>query len=519
MWRGSVSVRVDGKRRRASVMVLWGPGTPFFPPRVFPIEKQSKIHQLRDGDMCLLTPGDTDHGYEGVLDIEFWCGRAEDWLVRYFREGWSTNLPPILWVIGALHRPGYRYRVALTGTLIVGLPDAWATLGAGWGTATLLIPREGVGLGVVQEWDHLGKTYRWEEGVHLVREPVTCHGVWIAGSGAPIGDAAGLHAMIEAGAALADSPWGQGERRFMLVGAQEGEGLGWTIMVKRQPEFNPYADPITGIRSLTGNDGIVPGIVLSAESLDARRKQGRDAVVFDKIATTRFVVVGLGSLGSEIVHLLAKEGARNFVLVDGDVMLPGNEARHRAGIDTVGHTKTNAVAKLVHAIVPSAQVETIEGYVDDLAPSFVASFDSPVVVLGATGDEAAEYLLSDLAQAWRAPVLHAWLERDGRVLRVVRTIPGRDPRLVDLASRLDVPKADRLPVSQAAVCAELVLPGSALDIHAAANFTVRRALSLAIDDAGDDNHWLFTACGLAEAPESDPLRYPYSTVARAFPND
>lgn len=508
---------MSGERRRATVAVMWGPGTPFFPPRVFPIDKHSAVHQLRDGDMCLLPPGDSENGYEGVLDFDFWAKRAEDWLIRYFREGWASQTPVLLWAMAAAMRPGYRYRTALVGSLVIGLPDGWATLAPGCGRATLLIPREGVGLGVVEAWEDRGSSYRWNEAPDLVRDPVRCKGVWVAGMGDIVtGGAEAIGAIGAATQALHAEPWRADERRFLLLGAPEKDGLGWTVMAKRTPEFNPYLDPVAGLRRLAGNDGVVPGIVLNADSLDARRKQGRDAAVFERIATTRFVVAGLGSLGSEVVHLLAKEGARNFVLVDGDVMRPGNEARHRAGIDAVGHSKPRAVGKLVHAIVPSAHVEVLEGYVDDLAPFFVEAFDSPTVVIGATGDEAAEYLLSDLAAAWGTPILHAWLEQDGRVLRAVRTIPGRDARLVDLANRLDVPKADRKPSSPAAVCAELVLPGSALDIHAAANFTVRRALALAVGDGGTDNHWLFTPSGLTESPESDPLRHPYAVVARSF---
>lgn len=516
-WQGSVSVRVNGERRRVTVAVVWGPGTPFFPPRVVPIHKRSTMHQLSDGDMCLLRPGDTSEGYEGVLDIDFWAERAEDWLVRYFRDGWASQVPDLFWALGAAMRPGYRYRSGLAEGLVIGLPDAWATLSPGWGHATLLVPRDGVGLGVIEEWEMGGTSYRWLEAPDLVRDPVRCRGVWVADAGGIVGGSEeSIHAIGAATQALNADRWRADERRYIMLGELDTEELRWTVLGRREPEFNPMLDPMQALQRLTGIAGFAPGVVLNADSLDTRRKQGRDAAVFERIATTRFVVAGLGSLGSEIVHLLAKEGARNFVLVDGDVMRPGNEARHRAGLDAVGESKPKAVAKLVHAIVPSAQVETIVGFIDDLAPLFVESFIGPTIVIGATGDEAAEYLLSDLAEAWGTPILHAWLEQDGRLLRAMRTIPGQDPRLVDLANRLDVPKADRKPSSSAAVCAELVLPGSALDIHAAANFTVRRALALAVGDVGPDNHWLFTPSGMAESSESDPLRSPYGVVARSF---
>ena len=54
-------------------------------------------------------------------------------------------------------------------------------------------------------------------------------------------------------------------------------------------------------------------------------------------------VVGCGSLGSKIATSLARSGVRRFVLVDDDILKPGNLARNELGAESLGAHKVDAL--------------------------------------------------------------------------------------------------------------------------------------------------------------------------------
>jgi hypothetical protein len=60
------------------------------------------------------------------------------------------------------------------------------------------------------------------------------------------------------------------------------------------------------------------------------------------LAPLRIGVVGLGSMGGKIAVSLARSGLRRFLLVDDDVLLPGNICRHESSWASVGLHKVRA---------------------------------------------------------------------------------------------------------------------------------------------------------------------------------
>lgn len=68
-------------------------------------------------------------------------------------------------------------------------------------------------------------------------------------------------------------------------------------------------------------------------------------------STTKILALGLGALGSQIFNNLIRSGFGRWTLVDPDLMLPHNGARHFLGQWAVGHNKAEAMAEFANAVL------------------------------------------------------------------------------------------------------------------------------------------------------------------------
>ena len=75
---------------------------------------------------------------------------------------------------------------------------------------------------------------------------------------------------------------------------------------------------------------------------------------FDLLKKKKIGIVGLGSAGSKIAVSLARSGIANFVLVDDDIMLPGNVVRNELDFTDVGGHKVNQVASAIKKVSKQA---------------------------------------------------------------------------------------------------------------------------------------------------------------------
>ncbi|MGH9887453.1 MAG: ThiF family adenylyltransferase, partial [bacterium] len=77
---------------------------------------------------------------------------------------------------------------------------------------------------------------------------------------------------------------------------------------------------------------------------------GRTPTELTPLATVKVCIVGLGSIGSKVAVSLARLGVTEFVLVDGDLLLGPNIARHAGTFADVGLLKTEVVQELVRDV-------------------------------------------------------------------------------------------------------------------------------------------------------------------------
>lgn len=79
---------------------------------------------------------------------------------------------------------------------------------------------------------------------------------------------------------------------------------------------------------------------------------------YDRLGSVSIAIIGCGSVGSKIAASLARAGVRRFVLVDGDILFPGNLVRNDLDWGTVALNKPDAVAERIQDIDASANVST-----------------------------------------------------------------------------------------------------------------------------------------------------------------
>jgi integrative and conjugative element protein (TIGR02256 family) len=77
-----------------------------------------------------------------------------------------------------------------------------------------------------------------------------------------------------------------------------------------------------------------------------------------ELCESRIAAIGLGALGSQIFNNLLRSGYGKWTLIDDDVLLPHNCARHFLGDWAVGRNKAAAMAEIGHAIFNDATVAT-----------------------------------------------------------------------------------------------------------------------------------------------------------------
>jgi Prokaryotic E2 family A/ThiF family/Prokaryotic homologs of the JAB domain len=202
----------------------------------------------------------------------------------------------------------------------------------------------------------------------------------------------------------------------------------------------------------------------------------------------KVVMIGAGSLGSQLAMDLAREGAFQWTVVDGDALLPHNMARHALLVDEIGAPKASALARQISALLNEAQSAIVA---DVLAPnvdqqkSLDAAFAAASIIIDASASVGVARHLSDLPFAARrvcaffnpsgtAVVL---LMEDARRNITLRDLEAQYHRLVltepSLAEHLDVAQGgvrysgscrsltNRIPATRAALLSALAARGIA----------------------------------------------------------
>jgi hypothetical protein len=103
-----------------------------------------------------------------------------------------------------------------------------------------------------------------------------------------------------------------------------------------------------------------------------------------------FLVAGLGSIGSHLIHFLNLLNYPCFKLIDKDILVVENIGRHLLGLSYVSQHKTLAIRNYLQLNFPTQKIETKEDFIQSVlndTPEFVNNCDYIFLTTGNTNVE------------------------------------------------------------------------------------------------------------------------------------
>lgn len=178
-----------------------------------------------------------------------------------------------------------------------------------------------------------------------------------------------------------------------------------------QKGFRPGKIPETvRLQRMLGGNSIIRHEV---ERADASWVHGRDAEGFPPLFSKRVLMVGCGSLGSEVAHILAKSGVGSISLIDPELMEYANVGRHALGVSEVKTWKAKSLASKLRQNYPHmVLIEAFPKPWQEVYGEQPKVFRDVDLVISTVGGWLVEGRLNETAILDRdfAPVLYGWAE-------------------------------------------------------------------------------------------------------------
>lgn len=126
-------------------------------------------------------------------------------------------------------------------------------------------------------------------------------------------------------------------------------------------------------------------------------------------------LIGCGSLGADIAHMLAKSGVSALYLIDKDILSYGNIGRHLLGAKYVGKNKAQALCDYLNKHLPHLNITYSDEdwrLIIDQKPFCLENYD---VIVSTTADWGSDDLLNILCRknANMPPIVYGWFEAHG----------------------------------------------------------------------------------------------------------
>lgn len=179
-----------------------------------------------------------------------------------------------------------------------------------------------------------------------------------------------------------------------------------------------YFEKIKGFRNKSNWEKLTSPII---------KEKKVDRITFSEISPSRLTkrtggvekklsfsinMIGLGSVGSNLLHFLSKLNIKEFNLVDPDVLSIENIYRHNYGLNFIHEFKTKVAQYNLLNKNPFLEVNTFEKNISDLIkkkPSFFSDSDYSFLITGNTRSEL--YILNYLQEVKNdKPLFIIWVE-------------------------------------------------------------------------------------------------------------
>ncbi|MCP4902048.1 MAG: hypothetical protein GY906_34210 [bacterium] len=129
------------------------------------------------------------------------------------------------------------------------------------------------------------------------------------------------------------------------------------------------------------------------------------------LSDKRIALIGCGSIGGYVAHLLARAGVGEISLIDPDHYRWENAGRHVLGVANVGKPKAEALAENLRRELPHLSINPINKDWRDWVSSRDAPFENADLIVSTAATWSCEQPLNLLARCSTFPtVLFGWLE-------------------------------------------------------------------------------------------------------------
>ncbi|PQA55658.1 ThiF family adenylyltransferase [Siphonobacter curvatus] len=231
------------------------------------------------------------------------------------------------------------------------------------------------------------------------------------------------------------------------------------------------------------------------------------------------VILGCGSLGSEVADMVAKAGVEDIVLVDKETFKAHNAVRHLASLKYIAVAKVLAVSDIIHYHNPFVTTYPIP--LNLLDTSILPFFDNSAVGISTIADDNVEGFLNEQAVTNGRAVFYSRALRGGKAARLFRVIPGRDAcfHCLSLYSAEENPvvtkvRADPSLPTLTNECNNPVRPASSADLKLISSLTGRLLLDYLQERLPmDQNHWIWSTEADVPFPGTQPFSLTSSFIA------
>lgn len=147
--------------------------------------------------------------------------------------------------------------------------------------------------------------------------------------------------------------------------------------------------------------------------LDSPWIHGRDHNPQERVLSKKSaVILGIGSIGSFVVELLAMSGVGELILVDPETLSPENASRHVLGVNSLGKNKAKKLAKDLNARFPHLRISGYDMICENFFKTILPTLQRPDLIISTIGSWRSEGFLNAMAAASvvSSPILYGWTE-------------------------------------------------------------------------------------------------------------
>lgn len=221
------------------------------------------------------------------------------------------------------------------------------------------------------------------------------------------------------------------------------------------------------------------------------------------------LVLGCGSLGSQVATRLAQAGIGSLTIVDPDTVTAANVGRHALGLDDLGESKAKALARALRKRLPHLRI--VQEYYcswQQLYEKSPTTFTSASLIVACLGEWSADGQLGEwqTRTGLKTPIVYGWLDERGSAAHALSMANGGVPLSCILGpdGSLRDPETiwtEEVRLETEPACGTLFQPYGAVDVAFAEALVSKLALDVLAERAPPTIHRVY-ACSTTQLTES-----------------